>query len=367
MNEAPAQTMPQGAQRPTTGPRGLLDVQHLSLSFRSFDGDVKALTDVDFWISPGEIFGLIGESGCGKSVTALAAMGLLPKPAAVIETGRILFAGKDLGRLTDDAMGTVRGNRIGMIFQEPMTALNPVLAVGEQIAESLRLHKKLSKPAARRLAIQKLADVGIPDSAAVARRYPHELSGGMRQRVMIAMMMACEPQLLIADEPTTALDVTIQAQILELMQDLRRRRGTAIWLITHDLGVVGEVCDTAGVMYAGTVVEHASKEELFRNPRHPYTIGLMEAVPSLGRRGERLPIIPGRVPNLQSPPPGCRFHPRCPLATSRCAREVPGPTTVAPGHSVRCHHVEKTKGGLLLGQTFAQAAGRVLLSVKEVS
>jgi oligopeptide/dipeptide ABC transporter ATP-binding protein len=343
----------------------LLDVQHLTLSFQTFEGRVQALDRVSLSIREGEIFGLLGESGCGKSVTALATMGLLPRPQAVLEGGRIRFEGQDLTRLSERGLRAIRGNRIGMIFQEPMTALNPVMTVGKQIEETLLLHEKTPPRLAKRMAVAKLREVGIPDASEVAGRYAHELSGGMRQRVMIAMMMACEPKLLIADEPTTALDVTIQAQILDLMRALREKRGAAIWLISHDIGVIGEMCDTIAVMYAGSVVEKGTRDQILQEPRHPYTIGLLEAVPKIGGVRGPLPVIPGKVPNLLRPPSGCRFHPRCPLATSRCARESPPLVPVDSGQFVACHHADKTSGGLLGGRSFAEASKSTILAIKE--
>ncbi len=341
----------------------LLDVEDLKTYFYTYEGTVRALEGVSFQIKPGETFGLVGESGCGKSVTALSAMGLVPSPPGKVEGGTIRLRGQDLLELPEKRMRELRGNDIGMIFQEPMTALNPVYTVGDQIAEALVKHKAVDakgKPsllsvitggarreAARDRAVAMLEEVGIPNPERIADQHPHELSGGMRQRVMIAMMMACEPHLLIADEPTTALDVTIQAQILDLMKDLQERTGMAIWLITHDMGVVAETCDRVAVMYAGYIVETGTVEEVFSNPRMPYTIGLLRSIPRVGVRTARLPIIPGNVPNLLHPPSGCRFHPRCPLATAVCRSKVPDLEEVSPGHKVACHHVDQTEGGEL--------------------
>ena len=308
------------------GTRGeiVLDVKGLRTSFKLREGTVRAVTGVDFQVRRGEILGLVGESGCGKSVTSLSIMGLLSAPG-VVEAGEVIFDGEDLLKKTESQMRDIRGNRISMIFQQPTSALNPVLNVGYQIGEVLETHKKVKKGAAHDRTVELLRMVGIPDPERRLSAYPHEMSGGMAQRVMIAMALACEPELLIADEPTTALDVTIQAQILDLMRRLQNDLGTAIVLITHDLGVVAEMCDRVAVMYAGEIIEQTDTRTLFRQPRHPYTQGLIGAVPVLGQTKEMLTVIPGVVPNLINLPEGCRFADRC------TAREEYG---VAPAHEV---------------------------------
>jgi oligopeptide/dipeptide ABC transporter ATP-binding protein len=312
----------------------------------------------------GETFGLIGETGCGKSVTALSVMQLIPDPPGKIIKGEVIFKGKDLLKNSEEQMRKVRGNDISMIFQEPMTALNPVYSVGDQIAEVILLHetfpeqnqkipsynlwkkqkiKKTIQKKAFEKAINSLDLVRISDPKKVAKQYPHELSGGMRQRAMIAMMLACNPDLLIADEPTTALDVTVQAQILDLMKELQQREGTAIWLITHNLGIIAEMCDRVGVMYAGYIVEIGTTKKIFDNPDHPYTRGLMRAIPKITEDRKRLDIIPGSVPNLIEPPSGCRFHPRCKYYTDICKECEPPLKEVEKNHHVACHHYETVK------------------------
>jgi oligopeptide/dipeptide ABC transporter ATP-binding protein len=301
-----------------------------------------AVKDLSFSIAPGEVLGLVGESGSGKSITSLAIMRLLPPQARV--SGEILFADssngnppRDLAELPDDSMRQLRGSRIGMIFQEPMTALNPVMRVGDQIAEAVLAHNSISKHDAWQRAIDAMNDVAIPETASRARDYPHQLSGGMRQRVMIAMAIANRPQLLIADEPTTALDVTIQAQILDLLAQLRTKFGLAMLFISHDLAVVSQVADRVAVMYAGNLVELGSKQDIFRAPAHPYTRGLLHAVPDLKTdRSRPLQTIDGTVPALQSMPPGCTFEPRCEFRESECARSLPALVEVAAGHWARC-------------------------------
>ena len=290
--------------------RPLLDVQGLVTHFYTDDGVVKAVDGVDLEVFPGEIIGLVGESGCGKSVTSFSIIGLVDPPGKIIG-GRILFEGKDLLKLSDDQMQEVRGNQISMIFQQPQSCLNPVFTVGSQIVEVFEIHEKISKKEAWRKSIDLLRVVGIPDPEKKANAYPHELSGGQAQRVMIAMALALNPKLLIADEPTTALDVTIQAQILLLLADLRTKFNTSIILITHDLGVISEMADRVAVMYAGKVVEETSVRSLFKNPLHPYTVGLIASVPVLGQIKDSLSTIPGNVPNLIGLPPGCRFKTRC--------------------------------------------------------
>lgn len=321
----------------------LLSIENLSTSFFTSKGVVPAVSGVSLSVERGEIHGIVGESGCGKSVTSLSIMGLVAPPGRVVE-GRILFQGRDLTKLDNNAMCEVRGNEIAMIFQEPMTSLNPVFTVGRQVSESILIHRKVPREEAKRQAIEMLRLVGVPEPEARYDCYPHQLSGGLRQRVMIAMALVCEPKLLIADEPTTALDVTIQAQILDLMQSLREKLRTAIILITHDLGVVAELCDRVTVMYAGTVVEEAGICELFDSPSHPYTQGLMGSIPgtaaaSRGLDG-RLRTIPGMVPNLLNLPSGCRFHPRCTMARVICKNQVPPLFDLGGGHTARCWNYE---------------------------
>lgn len=315
----------------------LLQVDHLSTFFFTDRGTIRAVDDVSFSLESGKTLALVGESGCGKSVTALSIMRLIPAPPGRIVSGRVLFDGVDLLRLSEPDMRHVRGNKISMIFQEPMTSLNPVFRVGDQIAEVLELHQKLSRKDALDRAVELLRMVGIPSAASRLRDYPHQMSGGMRQRVMIAMALACNPRLLIADEPTTALDVTIQAQILELMDDLRRTTGAAVLLITHDLGVVAETAEHVVVMYAGRVVEEAPVRDLFHQPLHPYTQGLLRSIPSMvSDEKRRLEAIPGVVPSLLALPPGCKFHDRCRFVMDCCFTEEPTLTAWKPGHQVRC-------------------------------
>ncbi len=312
-----------------------LVITGLQAGFPAPRGEVLAADGVDLTIPRGTIAGLVGESGCGKSVTALSVMGLLPPPGRV-KGGTITFEGRDLTALSEAERRELRGDRMAMIFQDPMTSLNPVYPVGRQVAEVLRLHRGLDRKAARAQVIDLFRQVGIPDPEARYDAYPRQLSGGLRQRVMIAMAMACRPALLIADEPTTALDGTIQAQILRLMAQLCRQAGTAILLITHNMGVVAQLCDQVSVMYAGQVVEAAETFALFAAPRHPYTLGLLQAIPSVESAQDRLYTIPGTVPELRDPPPGCRFCPRCDRAQPICSQVPPPLTEVAPGHWVRC-------------------------------
>jgi len=315
----------------------LLEIRDLRVQFGTRRGLVRAVDGVSLSLARGEVLGIVGESGSGKSVLSLSVLRLLRTPPAIYAGGSIGFEGRDLLALSKEQMRGLRGDRISMIFQEPMTALNPVFTVGHQIAEVFRIHRGMSKAEAREAAVEMLAMVGVPAPASRVRDFPFQMSGGMRQRVMIAMALACRPQLLIADEPTTALDVTIQSQILELMMDLRDKLGTAIILITHDLGVVAETADRVAVMYAGRIVEEAPVETLFDQPLHPYTRALMRAVPRLEMRaGERLNEIPGTVPNLADVPPGCRFQGRCPFALDRCLQEDPALVELEPGHRVAC-------------------------------
>jgi oligopeptide/dipeptide ABC transporter ATP-binding protein len=315
----------------------LLEVEDLTVSFGGSGGSrVTVLDGVGFTLGAGEVVGLVGESGCGKSVTAMSVMRLLPSPPSRVDRGGIRFDGTDLLSLDEDAMRDMRGNRIGMIFQEPMTSLNPTFTVGWQIDEALRLHTGLGRAERHQRCLELMRLVGIGAAERRLNQYPHELSGGLRQRVMIAMALACEPRLLVADEPTTALDVTIQAQILALLSDLRDRLGMAILLITHDLGVVAEYCDHVIVMYAGRVVEKAPVRPLFANPRHPYTAGLLASIPKLdGERGI-LPTIPGMVPSPGNRPPGCPFADRCPNVLSRCRVEMPPLAGGADSHAFAC-------------------------------
>ena len=322
----------------------LLSVEQLQTHFATMDGVNRAVDGVSFHVNAGETLAIVGESGCGKSVTAMSILRLIPEPPGKI-AGAIKFQGRDLLKLSDREMRAIRGNSISMIFQEPMTSLNPVLTVGRQIGETLRLHQGMSATQAENKAVEMLELVGIPEARRRVREYPHQLSGGMRQRVMIAIALACNPQVLIADEPTTALDVTIQAQILDLMRDLKTRVGAAIVLITHDLGVVAEVAERVIVMYAGRKVEEATVPQLFANPRHPYTQGLLGSVPKLGSSltGEatRLAEIPGLVPSLKRKLDGCVFASRCQYATDLCRQVVPGLEEKSPGHIAACHYAER--------------------------
>jgi oligopeptide/dipeptide ABC transporter ATP-binding protein len=317
----------------------LLEVKNLKTYFFTEDGIVKAVDGVDFVVYPGEVLGLVGESGCGKSVTSLSVMRLISKPGRLVD-GEVHFSGENLLKFTEAEMTHVRGNRISMIFQQPQTALNPVFRVADQIAEVLSVHQFMGKEEGRKRAIELLRMVGIPEAERRAESFPHELSGGMAQRVMIAMALACMPELLIADEPTTALDVTIQAQILDLMRDLRNKVNTSIMLITHDLGVVADMAERVAVMYAGRIVEQADVKPLFAKPMHPYTQGLMGSIPVLGKLKKRLDVIPGTVPNLVNLPAGCRFAPRCRARIENrlqiCTEVEPDLIEMSPKHFVRC-------------------------------
>ncbi len=322
----------------------LLDVRDLQTVFDTSDGVARAVDGVSFAVEPGETVGVVGESGCGKSVTALSIMRLIPSPPGRIEAGAIEFDGESLLDLPEEGMRRIRGNDIAMIFQEPMTSLNPVLTVGFQIAEAVRLHRGLSKSEAITEAVRMLELVEIPEPAARAASYPHQLSGGMRQRVMIAMALSCDPRLLIADEPTTALDVTIEAQILELLSSLRSRTGMSLLLITHDLGVVAEQASRVVVMYAGRVVEEGPVDDVFKEPLHPYTRGLLNSLPRMGEERRELDPIPGIVPQLTELPSGCRFRDRCPVAVSECERVDPQLETCGPGRTVACLVASRDKG-----------------------
>ena len=341
--------MEPGANLPGSIPasaKPLLEIEDLRTYFFTRDGLVRAVDGVSLGVRPGETLGVVGESGCGKSVTSLSILRLIPEPPGRVVSGAIRFEGRDLLKLSEGEMRDIRGNEISMIFQEPMTSLNPVLTVSRQISETLMLHQGLDAKAAAEKAVAMLRLVKISEPERRAQQYPHEMSGGMRQRVMIAMALACNPKLLIADEPTTALDVTIQAQILDLMRELKQKVGAAIILITHDLGVVAEMAQRVVVMYAGRKVEEAPVKELFRRPRHPYTVGLLNSIPHLGaRRGRamapRLAEIPGMVPSLREEIVGCAFAPRCPFVTERCRRETPVLETKAAGHVVACFESDR--------------------------
>ncbi len=313
----------------------LLELKRLAVSFATDDGTVRAVDGIDLALQRGRTLGLVGESGCGKSVTSLAVMGLLPPENSKV-SGEVHFEGRDLLKIPRAELRDLRGARLAMIFQEPMTSLNPSYTIGNQIIEAIRRHQGLNAADARARAIDMLRLVHIPTPEKRIDDYPHKLSGGQRQRAMIAMALACGPQLLIADEPTTALDVTIQAQILDLMRGLRRDTGTAIILITHDLGVVAEMADDVAVMYAGQIVERAPVEALFARPEHPYTVGLLGSIPKLDQKRESLPSIEGRVPDMAHPPEGCRFAARCPFVEPACREAVPPLVEVTPGHLSRC-------------------------------
>lgn len=319
--------------------RPLLDVQNLKTYFYTEDGVVKAVDGVDFTVYPGEVMGLVGESGCGKSVTSLSIMRLIGIPGKVVD-GEIYFEGRDLLKLSESEMVDMRGNRISMIFQQPQSSLNPVFKVADQVAEVLQIHQNMGREESWEKAVDLLRLVGIPDPEEKAHSYPHEMSGGQAQRVMIAMALALNPQLLLADEPTTALDVTIQAQILDLMRDLRTRMGTSVILITHDLGVIAEMADRVSVMYAGRIVEETDIVNVFEKPLHPYTQGLIASIPVLGKIKDRLDVIPGSVPNLIDLPPGCKFAPRCRARVENnlqiCTEVDPDLIPILPKHSVRC-------------------------------
>lgn len=315
----------------------LLEIKDLTVGFLTEKGFVKAADRVSLSLRKGQTLCVVGESGSGKSVTSLAVMRLIDYAGGVIAEGEVKFQGEDLAVKTQDEMRRIRGNKITMVFQDPMSALNPVFTVGEQIAESLRIHKQLSPRGAWARAVEMLRLVGIPDPEVRARQYPHEMSGGMCQRVVIAMALSCDPELVIADEPTTALDVTVQAQILELMQKLKRELGMSILLITHDMGVAAEMADRIAVMYAGVIVEEGTAEDIFERPRHPYTHGLLRSIPGLtGERGTDLYTIQGHIPRIGELPAGCRFNPRCPHATERCFREEPPLLPTPDGHRSAC-------------------------------
>ncbi|MDF0602916.1 ABC transporter ATP-binding protein [Psychromarinibacter sp. C21-152] len=323
----------------------VLDVKELKTVFRTRRGEVHAVNSVSFDLKPGELLGVVGESGSGKSVTMMSLIGLLPSPPAEVRGGQVMFGDQDLLQADDDTLRAIRGARIGFVFQDPMTSLNPVFTVGFQIMEPLRKHMGMDKRAARVRAKELLELVGIPDAASRLTDFPHQFSGGMRQRVMIAIALACDPQVLIADEPTTALDVTIQAQILELVKDLRQKLGMAIVWITHDLGVIAGIADRVIVMYGGQIVEHAPVKELFGNPQHPYTRALLETVPAMhGDRADRLRVIQGQPPVLAGPPDACPFRARCSHRFERCDRENPPRVPCGPAHDTACFWDPATGG-----------------------
>jgi peptide/nickel transport system ATP-binding protein len=317
--------------------KAILQVKGLRTSFFTDDGEIPAVDNIDFAVHEGEVLGIVGESGCGKSVTSLSIMGLVPSPPGKITGGEILFDNRDLSKLNEKEMRKVRGNDVAMIFQEPMTSLNPLFTIGNQLMEAILIHKKdWSKQQAKLRAIEMLTLVGLPRADELIKDYPHQLSGGMRQRVMIAMALVCDPKVLIADEPTTALDVTIQAQILKLMKDLNERLNTAILLITHDLGVVAETCERVVVMYAGKIVEEGPVETIFKDPQHPYTKGLLQSVPDMRHKKQRLYSIPGNVPKPGSVKSGCSFAARCEFAFDKCLSENPDLYQTSPVHKTRC-------------------------------
>ena len=322
----------------------LLEVDDLKMYFHTEDGVVRAVDGVSYTLDRGETLGVVGESGSGKSVTAMTIMGLISMPPGKIEGGDVRYRGRSILEMTEEEMQHIRGNDIAMIFQDPMTSLNPVYKIGKQVGEGLRLHRGYSKQEALKRATELLDLVGIPEPEKRVNEYPHQFSGGMRQRVMIAMALACDPDILIADEPTTALDVTIQAQILELMEDIRAKKNTGILMITHDLGVVAEMCSRVVVMYAGRIVEEAPVQELFADPKHPYTQGLIGSVPKLGSGVESLPSIPGSVPDLSVMPKGCKFAPRCKYAMDICHQQEPELADIneAGTRKCRCHLLNKT-------------------------
>jgi len=330
-----------------TGSENLVEVRNLKTYFRTEGETARAVDGVSYDIKKGETLGLVGESGCGKSVTALSIMRLVPDPPGKIVEGSITFDGRDLVSLKESEMRRVRGNKISMVFQEPMTSLNPVFRIGGQIAEAAVLHQKISHKEAKKLTIEMLNRVEIPAPADRFGEYPHQLSGGMKQRVMIAMALICNPSLLIADEPTTALDVTIQAQILMLIRDLQKEFGMSVLFITHDLGVVAETTDRVAVMYAGKIVELTDTFSLFKNPLHPYTEALLDSIPKLGEKQRRLAVIPGEVPNPLAFPPGCRFHPRCKYTTDECRKKEPPLKEHEDNHLAACWHVDRAAADYL--------------------
>ena len=340
-----SQSVPRHAQLQLPPEDYLLVVDDLKTYFHTSDGVYKSVDGVSFAIGKGQTLGVVGESGCGKSVTSLSILRLIASPPGKIEGGHIYFKGQNLLDLSEKEMRRIRGNQISMIFQEPMTSLNPVFTVGDQIGEVFRIHRGMSRREAEQEAIRMLELVKIPSAAQRVKEYPHQMSGGMRQRVMIAMALACNPDLLIADEPTTALDVTVQAQILNLMEDLQEEFGSSIMMITHDLGVIAEISDYVAVMYAGQVVEYSDVNSLFAKPGHPYTDGLLKSIPRIDeiKQQKKLYSIEGNVPDPSQHPTGCRFHNRCPFATAECTQVIPPLYEVSPGHMVRCIHWDRVE------------------------
>jgi oligopeptide/dipeptide ABC transporter ATP-binding protein len=330
----------QRGRRETAGPAGdsLLEIRDLTAGFHADEGSIRVLEDVGFSVAGGQATGLVGESGCGKSVSAMTVMRLLPSPPSFVEKGEVWFGGRNLLTLPEPEMRQVRGAEIGMIFQEPMTSLNPTFSIGWQLIEALMVHRDMTRDAAREVCVEMIERIGVGAARARMDQYPHELSGGLRQRIMIAMALVCGPKLLIADEPTTALDVTIQAQILTLLKDLQAELGMAVLMITHDLGVVAEFCADVYVMYAGRVIEYAAVGELFSRPRHPYTRGLLASRPRLAQKSEWLPTIPGMVPKPQDRNAGCYYVDRCERGTETCAQKLPPFAEVDPGHLAACWH-----------------------------
>ena len=321
----------------------ILDIKDLVIHYETDDGVVEAVNGIDIQLEHGKTLGLVGETGSGKTTTALSILRLVPDPPGVIKNGSILLDGKDILNMPQKELEAIRGNTVSMIFQDPMTSLNPVMTVGDQIAEGIRLHEHLNKADAHKKALEMLETVGIrPERAS---DYPHQFSGGMKQRVVIAIALACNPELLIADEPTTALDVTIQAQMLELMKGLKDQYDTSMIMITHDLGIVAEICDKVAIMYAGNVVEYGDKVDIFtpEKPHHPYTVGLFDSIPDIYHEQEELKIIKGLTPDPTNLPSGCTFHPRCPYACEECSKQVPKHLEVEPGHTISCHRFDDTK------------------------
>lgn len=315
----------------------VVEFKNLSISFKVDGGIIRAVNDISFEIREGEILGIVGESGCGKSVTSMSLMRLLPVPPAIYESGSIVLNGTDILSLSEEKMRDKRGSEVAIIFQEPMTSLNPVMKIGKQIAEVILIHQKISKGEAKKKAIELIKTVGIPRAETIFESYPHELSGGMRQRIMIAIALACNPKVLIADEPTTALDVTIQAQILDLIKDMKSKFGTSVMIITHDLGVIAEMANYVIVMYAGKIVEKAKVEDIFKNPKHPYTIGLMKSKPTFDSDGDKLYSIPGQVPNPMNLPNYCYFYDRCSMRKDSCKRGIPELMYLGNSHYSACY------------------------------